>query len=95
GRTASFAEYVDLLYEQGHVDSAHVGGANTRAFAENTELPVTRHDKGNDAETVLTDLLAEGKPVVIMGNTVDEFMREFEEAVSTQEQGTNESIKPK
>ena len=94
GRTASFAEYVDLLYEQGHIDSAHVGGANTRAFAENTELPVTRHDRGTDAETVLTDLLAEGKPVVIMGNTVDEFMREFEEAVSTQEQEANESIKP-
>ncbi len=28
-----------------------------------------------------------------MGNTVDEFMREFEEAVSTQEQEANESIK--
>ncbi|WP_212589818.1 Mur ligase family protein [Halorubrum sp. Hd13] len=94
GRTASFAEYVDLLYEQGHIDSAHVGGANTRAFAENTELPVTRHDNGNDAEKVLTDLLAEGNPVVIMGNTVDEFMREFEEAVSTQEQEATESIKP-
>jgi hypothetical protein len=94
GRTASFAEYVDLLYEQGHIDSAHVGGANTRAFAENTELPVTRHDKGSDAETVLTDLLAEGEPVVIMGNTVDEFMREFEDVVRTQEQEVTESIKP-
>ena len=95
GRTASFAEYVDLLYDQGHIDSAHVGGANTRAFAENTELPVTRHDRETDAETVLTNLLAEGKPVVTMGNTVDEFMREFEEAVSTQEQEANESIKSK
>ena len=94
GRTASFAEYVDLLYDQGHVNEAHVGGANTRAFAENTELPVTRHDNGNDAETVLTDLLAEGEPVVIMGNTVDEFMREFEEVVRTQEQEATESIKP-
>jgi len=94
GRTASFTEYVDLLYEQGHIDRAHVGGANTRAFAENTELPVTRHDKGTDAETVLTDLLAEGEPIVTMGNTVDEFMREFEEAVSTQEQEASESIKP-
>jgi len=92
GRTASFAEYVDLLYDQGHVNEAHVGGANTRAFAENTELPVTRHDNGSDAETVLTDLLAEGEPVVIMGNTVDEFMREFEEVVRAQEQEATESI---
>ena len=94
GRTASFAEYVDLLYDQGHVNEAHVGGANTRAFAENTELPVTRHDKGSDAETVLTDLLAEGEPVVTMGNTVDEFMREFNEVVRTQKQEVAESIKP-
>ncbi|MEF8894438.1 MAG: Mur ligase family CapB protein, partial [Halodesulfurarchaeum sp.] len=95
GRTASFAEYVDILYDQGHIDSAHVGGANTRAFAENTELPVTRHDKGSDAETVLNDLLAEGEPVVTMGNTVDEFMREFAEVVRAQEQEANKSIKPK
>lgn len=83
GRTASFADYVDRLYDQGHVETAHVGGANTRAFAENTDLPVTRHDGDTPAETVLTDLLDVGDPVVIMGNTVDEFMREFEEAIST------------
>jgi hypothetical protein len=29
-----------------------------------------------------------------MGNTVDEFMREFEEVVRTQEQEATESIKP-
>jgi hypothetical protein len=29
-----------------------------------------------------------------MGNTVDEFMREFEEAVSTQEQEAKESVTP-
>ncbi|MEF8978448.1 MAG: hypothetical protein V5A39_06225 [Haloarculaceae archaeon] len=68
GRTASFADYIDRLYEQGHIDRAHVGGANTRAFAENTDLPITRYD----------------------GNTVDEFMRELEQAVRTQEQAINE-----
>jgi hypothetical protein len=94
GRTASFAEYVDLLYEQGHVDSAHVGGANTRAFAENTELPVTRHDADTDAEGVLNDLLGAGVPVVVMGNTVDEFMREFEQAVSARERETGERSHP-
>ena len=95
GRTASFAEYVDLLYEQGHIDRAHVGGANTRAFVENTELPVTQHDDDTDAGTVLTDLLTGNEPVVIMGNTVDEFMREFEQAVSTREQEATESIRSK
>jgi len=95
GRTASFAEYVDLLYDQGHIERAHVGGANTRAFAENTDLPVTQHDDDTDADTVLTDLLAGTDPVVIMGNTVDEFMREFEQAVSTQKKEANEPIKQK
>jgi hypothetical protein len=94
GRTASFAEYVDLLYEQGHIERVHVGGANTRAFAENTDLPVTRHEGGAEAEAVLNDLLAVGDPVVIMGNTVDEFMREFEQAVRTQEQQLKESVTP-
>jgi hypothetical protein len=85
GRTASFADYVDLLYEQGHVDSAHVGGANTRAFARNTDLPVTQHDRETDAATVLDELLDAGPPVVVMGNTVDEFMREFEQAISARQ----------
>jgi hypothetical protein len=95
GRTASFAQYVDLLYDQGHIERAHVGGANTRAFAENTDLPVSKYDEDTDADTVLTDLLAGTKPVVIMGNTVDEFMREFEQAIHTQEKEVNEPIKPK
>jgi hypothetical protein len=92
GRTASFADYLDLLYDNGHIDGAHVGGANTRAFAENTEVPVTRHRESDDPETVLDELLAGGVPVVIMGNTVDEFMRELEEAIRTREQEIIEAV---
>jgi uncharacterized protein YegP (UPF0339 family) len=82
GRTASFAEYVDLLCEQGHIDSAHVAGASTRAFARNTDLPVTRYEAEADAAAVLNDLLAVGQPIIVMGNTVDEFMRAFEAAIT-------------
>jgi hypothetical protein len=92
GRTASFAKYVDLLYEQGNISRAHVGGANTRAFAENTEVSVTRHDTGAEAETVLNDLLTGGEPVVIMGNTVDDFMRELQDVVRAQEIESKEPI---
>ncbi len=95
GRTASFAEYVDLLYDQGHIERAHVGGANTRAFAENTDLPVTQHDADTDADTVLTELLSGTEPVIIMGNTVDEFMREFEQEITTREKEVSVPIKPK
>jgi hypothetical protein len=62
-----------------------VGGANTRAFARNTDLPVTQHDRETDAATVLDELLDAGPPVVVMGNTVDEFMREFEQAISARQ----------
>jgi hypothetical protein len=86
GRTASFAEYVDLLYEQDHVDRVHVGGANTGAFASNTDVPVVVHDADAEAETVLAELLEAGPPVVFMGNTVDEFMRELSEALATLEE---------
>jgi hypothetical protein len=88
--TASFAEYVYLLYNQGRINMAHVGGANTRAFAENTDLPVTQHDNETGADTVLTNLLVAINPVVSMIHTVGEFMREFEEAVRTQEREAEE-----
>jgi hypothetical protein len=81
GRTASFASYIDLLYERGKIDRVHVGGANTRAFAANVDLPVTRHDAGADATDVLEVLLSEDQPVVLMGNTVDEFMRDMTSAI--------------
>ncbi len=79
GRTASFVNYVDLLYERGKIERVHVGGASTRAFAATVEAPVTRHNA--DAADVLDALLSEGQPVVLMGNTVHEFMREIDAAI--------------
>lgn len=82
GRTFSFSEYVDILYDKDRIDSAHVGGANTGAFSRKTEVPVTQHDTTEkDAETVLDELLEEDQPVILMGNTVHEFMRDIEEEI--------------
>ena len=82
GRTASFAEYVDLLAERELIDRVRVGGANTRAFARSVSVPVTRHRRSDDAATVLEEMLAEDEPIILMGNTVDEFMRDMETAIS-------------
>ena len=81
GRTASFARYVELLFERELIDEAHVGGPNTRAFAENVGVPIERHDQDADPEQVLAELFANGRPVILMGNTVDEFMRDIQASI--------------
>jgi len=81
GRTASFARYIELLFERDLIEEVHAGGANTRAFAENIDVPTERHGQDADADAVLTELLAEGRPVVFMGNTVEKFMREMQAAI--------------
>jgi hypothetical protein len=82
GRTASFVDYVNGLAERGHVERVHVGGADARLFASYVDVPATRHGADEAAESVLGDLFAHGDPVLLMGNTVDEFMRELESEVA-------------
>ena len=81
GRTASFADYVDLLAGRGAIEEVHVGGRNTRPFARAVDVPATRHSHEADPGAVLDELFEAGHPVVLMGNTVDEFMREMERTV--------------
>jgi len=81
GRTASFAEYVELLADQNYVEGVHVAGGHAMAFERNVGIPVTVHDT-EDAGTVLDALLSVGPPVVLMGNTVDEFMRGMAGAIA-------------
>ncbi|WP_199268376.1 Mur ligase family CapB protein [Halomarina oriensis] len=83
GRTASFVEYLNVLADRGRIDRARVGGANTGVFARNVDVPCTTHGRDEDAGAVLDEMLAEGDPVLLMGNTVDEFMREMERAIAT------------
>ncbi|WP_198662054.1 Mur ligase family protein [Halorussus litoreus] len=81
GRTASFAQYIELLFERDVIEEVHAGGANTRAFAENIDVPTECHSRDADPDQVLTELLATGRPVILMGNTVDEFMRDIQASI--------------
>jgi len=90
GRTASFAEYMDLLAERDCIDRARVGGSGTGAFARNVDVPVTQHSASADAGEILDEMLAEDDPVLLMGNTVDEFMREMEIAIAERVQAYRE-----
>lgn len=76
GRTASFLEYADILYERDLIREVHVAGEGSRAFVDHVEPPATRHDADPDrAPGVLDELLATDDPVIYMANAVDPFMR--------------------
>lgn len=81
-RTASFASYLNTLADRGLITRARAGGAFTDVFAANVTVPVTQHDRDEDAGAVLDEMLTEGPPVLLMGNTVDDFMRDMETEIS-------------
>jgi hypothetical protein len=85
-RTASFATYLNTLADRGLINKARAGGAFTDVFAANVDVPVIQHSRDEDAGVVLDEMLSEGSPVFLMGNTVDDFMRDIEIEISERAQ---------
>ncbi len=85
-RTASFAEYLNTLADRDLIREARAGGAFTDVFAANVDVPVTTHDREEDAGVVLDEMLAGDHPVMLMGNTVDEFMRDMDREITERAQ---------
>lgn len=82
GRTASFIRYLDSLYDSGEIEQVHLTGADQQLFALNTDVPVCRHDTDEEsAADVLTDAVDTGRPVLLMGNTVTDFMRSMADEI--------------
>jgi hypothetical protein len=80
-RTASFAEYLDVLHRRDLIDRVHVAGPGAGVLADSVAPPATRHAASPDrAEEVLEALLAVGQPVIYMANAVDPFMRALVDA---------------
>lgn len=88
-RTASFANYLNTLADRGLIRRAHTGGAFTSVFASNVDVPVVEHDRNEDVGEVLDEMLATGYPVLLMGNTVDEFMRRMDDEITKRTQHAN------
>ncbi|MFK8213885.1 folylpolyglutamate synthase/dihydrofolate synthase family protein [Haloferax volcanii] len=86
GRTASFVSYFDHLADQGIIDAGYVMGSGSSVFANETKCEVTEIDADADPEAVLDRLLDHGQPVMIMGNTVDEFMRQIDSEINSRAQ---------
>ncbi|WP_440772326.1 Mur ligase family protein [Natronorubrum sp. DTA28] len=81
-RTASFRDYLESLADDGAIEQARVAGAHADLFAKKTDLPVVVHDgDAEEAGDVLDDALADGWPVLVMGNTVAEFMRDLDDEI--------------
>ncbi|WP_121744102.1 Mur ligase family protein [Natronorubrum halophilum] len=88
-RTASFRDYLESLADQGAIDQARVAGGHADLFAEKTSFPVIVHDEeAEDAGDVLDDAVADGCPLLIMGNTVAAFMRDLDDEI----QRRNEAV---
>jgi hypothetical protein len=81
GRTASFVDYLDDLHERGVVEEVHVVGPTTAPFERNTTVPTVAHAPDADAGAVLEEALAAGHPVMPMGNTVADFMRDLDDEI--------------
>jgi len=81
GRTASYARYLDLLAEQGHVEQARIVNGHARAFDARTDVPVVIHSASEQPDAVLSEALGDGWPVILMGNATPEFMQELSRVV--------------
>lgn len=81
-RTASFHDYLEDLFEDGAIEQARVAGGHADLFAEKSSFPVISHDhESESAQSVLEEMIADGWPVLVMGNTVAEFMRDLDDAI--------------
>jgi len=78
GRTASFLEYLELLATHDRIEQARVVGQDAGLFARHASFPVVTHDEETEAPgEVLAAALEDGWPVLVMGNTVSEFMQDL------------------
>ncbi|RNI13838.1 hypothetical protein EFE42_06950 [Methanohalophilus sp. RSK] len=82
GRSYSFVKYLNHLFEKGYIDEVFMGGRTTKAFARNIRAPIRQFSADADAGEVLDEMVGVGLPVILMGNTVDEFMRQIEIEIS-------------
>lgn len=88
-RTASFAEYLDVLYRRDLIDQVHVAGTGSGVLADRVTPPATRHPASSrHAEEVLDALLSAGQPVMYMANAVDPFMRALIDATERRARDT-------
>jgi len=84
GRTASFRHYLERLHEEGIIRQAHAVGADAPVLARRLSFQTWTYDSdAHEAADVLDEVLDAGRPVLLMGNTVNEFMDEMRAEIDT------------
>lgn len=84
GRTVAFLRYLETLADRGDIEQARVVGRDSGTFARHASFPVVIHDEADESpDQVLEEALADGWPVLLMGNTVPEFMQELGETINS------------
>lgn len=63
------------------VEQARVVDGHAEAFDHRTALPVVTHSRAEDPEAVLSAALADGWPVVVMGNANPAFVQELADLI--------------
>lgn len=93
GRTVSFLRYLESLADRDLVKQVRVVGQDTELFALHATFPVVIHDESESPAAVLDDALADDWPLILMGNTVAEFMQDLAEIIANRErEATTEEV---
>lgn len=84
GRTRSFVEYLNWLADRDLIEQVRCIGAHQSVAARRLDVPVIAHDEETETPTgVLEEALADGWPVIVMGNIVPEFMQKLSAEIET------------
>ncbi len=82
GRTASYVDYLNHLADRELVAGIHTVGDHNSAVTRKFDAPVITHDVETESpEEVLDVVLDAGDPVIVMGNSVPEFVQELESTI--------------
>ena len=91
GRTASFRRYLDGLARRNAIKQARIIGRGRKTFQRHASFPIVTHDEESETPAeVLDEALADGWPVVVMGNTVSEFLDGLAESIECRQAGMAE-----
>jgi len=84
GRTAAFVQYLNWLHTNDLITRIHAAGTQDTLLERRVEADVVRHGESENVASVLDEVLDEGPPVYMMGNTVAEFMRNLTDEIDRQ-----------
>lgn len=78
GRTKSFIGYLNWLADQNLIEQVRCIGAHQSVATRSLEVPVVVHNEETETpREILEETLADGWPVIVMGNVVPEFMQKL------------------